>query len=131
MSEVLAARAQDIPEGAHRVVTVRGREIGLFNVRGRYYALPNNCFHQNGPVCLGVVTGAVIARAETGWRKEYTQDGEIVVCPWHALEFNVTTGQCLAFPKRRLPVYPVRVVDDELWIDLEGAGQSAEPDGAR
>lgn len=118
MSQHVVARVADVPEGTHIVVTVGSREIGIFNVRGNFYALPNNCFHQNGPVCLGTVTGAVMAGPETGWKKVISQDGEIVVCPWHALEFNVTTGQCIAYANKRLPTFPVQVVGDELQVSL-------------
>jgi len=118
MSEYEVARASDVPEGSHIIVKARDREIGIFNVRGSFYALPNNCFHQNGPVCLGAVTGTVVANAETGWKKAYTQDGEIVVCPWHALEFNVTTGQCIAYADKRLVVYPVRIDGEMLKVTL-------------
>lgn len=118
MSEHIVARVADVPEGSHIVVMARDREIGIFNVRGNFYALPNNCFHQNGPVCLGAVTGAVVANAETGWKKVVSQEGEIVVCPWHALEFNVTTGQSIAFPNKRLIVYRVEVENDMLKVIL-------------
>lgn len=118
MSEYAVAQVADVPEGTHIVVKARDREIGIFNVRGKFYALPNNCFHQNGPVCLGIVTGAVVANADTGWKKVVTQEGEIVVCPWHALEFNIATGQCLAFPNKRLAVYPVRVDGDMIKVTL-------------
>ena len=59
------AKVADVPEGEHIVVEVRGREIGLFNVRGRYYALPNVCFHQNGPLCRGATSGTVVANAQS------------------------------------------------------------------
>jgi nitrite reductase/ring-hydroxylating ferredoxin subunit len=116
--EYEVATVEDIPEGQHIVVSVQGREIGVFNIRGRYYALPNVCFHQNGPLCLGAVSGTVIANSETGWKRTWGNEGEILVCPWHSLEFNVTTGQCLAYPKRRLPTYEVRVEDDRIKVIL-------------
>ena len=118
MSEHVVAQVADVPEGTSIVVTVGTREIGIFNVRGKFYALPNNCFHQNGPVCQGALTGAVTAGPESGWKKVLSQEGEIVVCPWHALEFNVTTGQCIAFANKRLPTFPVKVVGDELQVSL-------------
>jgi 3-phenylpropionate/trans-cinnamate dioxygenase ferredoxin subunit len=116
MTEYAVAKVGDVPEGTHIIVEARGREVGIFNVRGSYYALPNNCFHQNGPVCRGNVSGAVTASAETGWQRVWAHDGEIVMCPWHALEFNVTTGQCLAYPNKRLITYPVKVEGDELVL---------------
>jgi nitrite reductase/ring-hydroxylating ferredoxin subunit len=118
MAEVTVARVAEVPEGTHIVVKANGREIGIFNVHGSFYALPNNCFHQNGPVCEGIVGGAMVSSAETGWKKAYGYDGEIVICPWHALEFNVKTGQSLAFPNKKLPVISVRVDGDEIKVSL-------------
>ena len=118
MSEHIVGRLADVPEGSHIIVQARGRELGIFNVRGTLYALPNNCFHQNGPVCRGTVSGAMAAGPETGWKKVWTHEGEIVVCPWHSLEFNVTTGQCLAYPNKRLALFPVKVEDDVIKVEL-------------
>lgn len=112
------ADVADVAEGEHIVVEVRGREIGLFNVGGRYYALPNVCFHQQGPLCRGAVSGTVVANAETGWKRVWTHEGAIIVCPWHSLEFDVTTGQCLAYPNRRLPTYELKVEDNQIKVIL-------------
>lgn len=115
-SEYAVARIDELPEGAHIVVEVNGREIGLFNVKGTLYALPNVCVHQSGPLCRGAISGTLEAGTETNWQRRWAHEGEIVVCPWHALEYNITTGQCLAYPNRRLPLYPVVVKDDEVKV---------------
>lgn len=112
----IVAKVADVPDGAHLVVEVRGRSIGVFNVRGQYYALPNVCFHQNGPLCQGAVSGTVVAAAATGWQRAWAKEGEIIVCPWHSLEFDITTGQCLAYPKRKLPTWEVQVDGDDLTV---------------
>jgi nitrite reductase (NADH) small subunit len=110
--------ASAIPPGDHAVFDLGKRQIGVFNVGGEYYALPNACFHQNGPLCRGLVRGTVMADAESGWRREWRLDGEIVVCPWHSLEFHIKTGQCIAYPKRHLPTYPVSVRDGMLVVEV-------------
>ncbi len=117
-NEWVVGTVEDIPDGQHIVVKVQGREIGVFNVRGRYYALPNVCIHQNGPLCRGAISGTVVANAETGWKRTWANDGEIIVCPWHSLEFNITTGQCLAYPKRRLPSYDVKLEENQIKVIL-------------
>jgi 3-phenylpropionate/trans-cinnamate dioxygenase ferredoxin subunit len=116
--EYVVATVDELPEGQHIVVEIGNREFGVFNVRGNYYALPNVCFHQNGPLCKGAVSGTVIASVETGWKREWTLDGEIIVCPWHSLEFNITTGQCLAYPNRHLPTYRVKVDGQQIKLLL-------------
>ncbi len=126
-TEYTVANVQDVPEGGHIVVEVRGREIGVFNVHGKYYALPNACFHQNGPLCRGAVSGTLVSSAETGWKRVWAFDQEIVVCPWHALEFNITTGQCLAYPNRRVPVYEVKVDDQQIKVILKADQACGQP----
>ena len=117
MSEPYAVVAlADLPEGAHTIVEVDGREIGVFNVAGSFYALPNVCSHQQGPVCRGPVSGTVVADRESGWRPVWAYEGEILSCPWHMLEFNITTGRCVSDPARRLPRYRVEVEADHLRV---------------
>jgi nitrite reductase/ring-hydroxylating ferredoxin subunit len=44
----------EFPAGTHKVVKVgRLREIGVFNIDGKLYALPNLCPHQTGPTIVG------------------------------------------------------------------------------
>lgn len=116
--EYVVARRCEIPEGSHKVVKVNGREVGVFNVGGQYYALPSLCIHQGGPLCKGIVSGTVVANAGTNWQLEWAHEGEIVSCPWHGLEFNIITGQCLAFPRRHLRSYPVTVENDEIRVAI-------------
>ena len=60
VTEVVVGRLADFPAGTHRVVEVDGREIGVFNIAGRFYGLPNLCPHQTGPLCEGrTVTGTL------------------------------------------------------------------------
>ena len=102
------------------MVRVGRAEVGVFNVDGTYYALPNVCTHQFGPLCEGAVDGTMVASAETGWRYEWAREGEIITCPWHGLEFDITTGQALASPKFRVRQYPISVDGDEVTITLGG-----------
>jgi nitrite reductase (NADH) small subunit len=105
--EYIIASVNDIPSGAHKVVEVGNRKIGVFNIDGQYYALPNLCPHQLGPLCSGKVSGTLIANRETDWQIQWDQEGEIVTCPWHGLEFHIPTGQCLAFAEIHLRSYKV------------------------
>jgi nitrite reductase (NADH) small subunit len=117
-SEHIVARVDEIAEGERRIVTIGEREVGVFNVHGQFYALPNICIHQAGPLCKGRVSGTLTASAENHWKFEWGFEGEILTCPWHAMEFNITTGQCLAWPKRRVRSYPVKVEDGQIVVTL-------------
>ena len=62
MTEVVVGREADFPAGTHKVVEAAGREIGVFNIAGHFYGLPNLCPHQTGPLCEGRrVTGTLAA----------------------------------------------------------------------
>ena len=58
-------------------------------------------------LATGDIAGAVVA---------VVKDGQIVRCPWHNWEFDVTTGQNLADPKRRVRTYDVDVDDGKVYL---------------
>jgi nitrite reductase (NADH) small subunit len=110
----VVGRVADFPEGTHRVVSVDGRSVGVFNIGGRLYGLLNRCAHQGGPLCTARrTTGTLVG---DGRHLEWAYDGEIVACPWHGLEYHVPTGQCLAFPHIRVRRYEVTVVGDDVVV---------------
>jgi nitrite reductase/ring-hydroxylating ferredoxin subunit len=108
----------EVPVGGRLLVTVEGREIGIFNLNGTFYALRNHCFHQGGPLCEGKITGTLTARKENNWRFIWEQEGEILRCPWHSMEFHIPTGQCLPFPNRHAQSYPVTIKDEKIFVSL-------------
>jgi nitrite reductase (NADH) small subunit len=116
----VVGNASDFPEGSHHVVKVGRREIGVFNISGRLYGLPNVCPHQTtGPLCGGkTTTGTLVARKENDGKFEWAHEGEIVSCPWHGLEYHVPTGRCLAFPNINLRRYEVVVEDGKVKVRL-------------
>ena len=122
ITELRVGGIEEFPAGAHKVVRVgRNRKIGVFNIRGTLYALPNLCPHQTGPLCEGrSLTGTLQAKpGERGnWDFEWVMDGEVVVCPWHGLEFHVPTGRCLAFSEIKLRAYQVVVVGGDVLVRI-------------
>lgn len=115
-ARVVVGLAAELPAGSRRlVVPFRGRAgIGVFNVNGRYHAVRNLCPHKLGPLCTGRISGRVVAAAppSTGAAEiEVVQEGEILVCPWHLWEFEISTGRCLVDPAVRVKTYPVRIED--------------------
>jgi nitrite reductase/ring-hydroxylating ferredoxin subunit len=96
------------------MIDVDGLEIGVFNVDGEFYALANYCVHQGGPGCGGRISGRV-TETEDG-RLTYDRRGEIVCCPWHGWEYDITTGEHLADSKLRLPTFDVVERDGEIYV---------------
>lgn len=110
---------RDFPEGTHKVVSVGRREVGVFNINGKFYGLPNVCPHQTGPLCEGKpALGTLVANAEGDWKFEWVHDGEIVACPWHGLEYHVPTGRCIAYPNVNLRCYEVVAEDGKVKVRL-------------
>ncbi len=116
--EYIIGSVSDFPAGKHKVVEINRRQIGVFNINGEFFALPNLCPHQVGPLCQGRVSGTLISNKETDWHIQWAYDGEIVTCPWHGLEYHVPTGQCLAYPEIRLRSYEVWVEESQIKIRL-------------
>jgi nitrite reductase (NADH) small subunit len=104
----VVARLQDFPPGTRRIMEVGGRSIGVFNIEGTFHALRNSCPHQGAPLCLGVVSGTTIASRP--YEYVYGRDNEIVKCPWHGWEFEISSGRSIFNPhKVRVRTYEVRV----------------------
>ncbi|SDX77173.1 Rieske (2Fe-2S) protein [Halobellus clavatus] len=113
--------AEELPPGDHLVVELEGKEIGVYNVDGEYYAYTNWCAHQSGPVCEGPTSGFLEAefdREEMETKTEYVREGEIVACPWHGWEFDLVTGECHSKPGVQLISHDVDVDDGELVVTV-------------
>jgi nitrite reductase/ring-hydroxylating ferredoxin subunit len=68
MRRYVVAPVAEIPPGTHKVFTVGGRPIGIFNLDGDFFGLLNRCPHQGGRLCDGLITGlAVGIRTGQSW----------------------------------------------------------------
>lgn len=100
---------EDVTPGAARIVTVGGREIGLFNVEGRIYAVRNSCPHRAAPLCLGRLSGTTLPSEPYDYI--YGRAGLVLRCPWHGWEFDLTTGEPLVTHGLRAKTYRVEIVN--------------------
>jgi 3-phenylpropionate/trans-cinnamate dioxygenase ferredoxin subunit len=108
----------ELGPGHRKIVKIEGRSIGVFNVGDRFYAVRNSCPHKGAPLCRGVVSGLVTA--PDVYQLEMERHGEIVRCPWHGWEFDITTGQSVFNPHRlRVKSYDVSV-EPSSPVELEG-----------
>ena len=106
------APTASIPPQEGRAVTVAGAELAIFNLGERFVTISNQCPHQGGPLCDGIVSGAV------------------VVCPLHGWRFDLNTGLAV---RASLPAcvetYPTRVEDGIILVDV-AAARRIEPNEA-
>ena len=91
------AKLTDIPEGTGLRVQAEGKEIALFRVGGQVYAIDPVCPHAGGPLENGPI------------------EGSVVICPWHAWEFDVGEGKCLNTGEE-ITRYSVEVRDGAVFL---------------
>jgi nitrite reductase/ring-hydroxylating ferredoxin subunit len=99
---VRVASAADVAPGEGRVVEAGGQALALFNVEGRFYAIANACPHRGGPLGEGDLEGCV------------------VMCPWHAWRWDVTSGANVNNPAVKVASFPVSIDSGQVFVDLPG-----------
>jgi nitrite reductase/ring-hydroxylating ferredoxin subunit len=97
---VHAAMLAAVPEGAGVVINLGRHRIALFKVGGRVFAVDNRCPHMGFPLDRG------------------TLDDCILTCHWHHARFDLSTGGTFDQWADDAHVYPVKVLDGEILIDL-------------
>ena len=93
------AETNEIVSGQMKSVKLGAAEVLVANINGTYYAIGNTCTHQGGNLSMG------------------TLQGNIVTCPKHKSQFDVTTGKVISGPKLFL-VHPK--IKDEPYIRCQG-----------
>jgi nitrite reductase/ring-hydroxylating ferredoxin subunit len=115
MSWHVVARVDEIAPGTSKLVTAKGREVGVFNVKGEFYALANKCPHEGASLCKGRIIG--LAESDEPGKYRLTRQGELLRCPWHGWEFDIRTGQSWCDPVHtKVKAYHVMV---ESGADIE------------
>jgi nitrite reductase (NADH) small subunit/3-phenylpropionate/trans-cinnamate dioxygenase ferredoxin subunit len=97
---VTVCKVGDIPDGAAAVVTVGKKDVAVFHVGGKYYAIDDCCPHAGASLSGGHV------------------ENEIVTCPWHAWRFRLTDGAWADNPRVKTGCYPVRVTGDTIQVEV-------------
>ncbi|MEO3388464.1 Rieske (2Fe-2S) protein [Mesorhizobium sp. CAU 1741] len=98
MARYVIARADEVAPGTAKHVSVAGREIALFNVKGDFFAIANRCPHEGADLCKGQIIG--LAESDGPGHYRMTRIGEMVRCPWHGWEFDIRTGRSYCDPAR-------------------------------
>ena len=119
MAEAYCGLVADFEGDARKVVTVADREVVVFRVRGRFYALENRCLHSGGPVGEGLLIGkveAVLGEDKAYLGERFSDDRLHLVCPWHGYEYDIKTGECVSDRKLKLRRYKIVQKGDEVYV---------------
>lgn len=98
-SFVKACAVADIAPGTGKTITVGGKELALFNVAGTFHAVDNECPHRGGPLGEGELEGCV------------------VTCPWHAWQFDLSSGESVT-DDSKVAVHPVKVEGGDVLVEV-------------
>lgn len=103
MAFVRVASLEEVPEGEVVGTEAEGVRVCLANVEGEVYAFLDRCSHRDFPLSNG----------------ELDTDECTITCEWHGAAFDVRTGEPKCLPATRpIPVYPCRVEDGEVYVDV-------------
>src|SRR3712207_6055921 len=97
---VYAARREDLDRSGRLTVNVGGHAIVLVVADGEIFAVDNRCPHMGFPLDRGSV-----------------HDG-ILTCHWHHARFDLCSGGTFDQWADDVEVYPVQVVDGDIFVDV-------------
>jgi nitrite reductase/ring-hydroxylating ferredoxin subunit len=123
MTEVFVGKVAEIPDGDRKIVSSGKYEIGVFRWNGDFYAYSNNCIHQGGPACEGLIMHQVedVIRADgTSGGQQFSGQRVNFVCPWHGYEYDMRTGEFVGDRRRKLRKFPVLTKGEDVYVVIEG-----------
>lgn len=103
MSEwALVPKGALLEVGGMTTLSTAGLHIIVYRTADGFYASERRCTHQGADLMRGYF------------------DQDIIECPVHQGRFNVRTGAALSAPASRpLKTYAVRLVDGQVYVDVE------------
>jgi nitrite reductase/ring-hydroxylating ferredoxin subunit len=101
---VRAIALSELPEGGSRVVSLGGHVIALFNSHGRLFAVDNRCPHMGFPLDRGSVHDCILT------------------CHWHHARFDLATGGTFDQWADDVRVFPLRVEEGAVMVDVAERG---------
>jgi len=90
----------DIPPGTGKAFNVGREEVGIFNVNGKFFAIDNLCPHEGGAMADGSLAG------------------NIVTCPLHGWQCDVTSGESLEMPGVMVSTYEIKVENGKIYVEV-------------
>ena len=95
-----AAKKDEVPAGTIREFQLDGKTVAVANVAGKLFAINNVCLHRGGPLGQGDLAG------------------QVVTCPWHGWQYDVTTGKLMTNPAIGVETYKVEMRGDDIFVEI-------------
>jgi nitrite reductase (NADH) small subunit len=100
MAFVRTVKLDELPPGTVRELQIEGRAVAVANVGGKIYAINNSCLHRAGPLGQGSLSG------------------NVVTCPWHGWQYDVTTGKVVQNPAVGVDCYPTEIRGQDIFVNV-------------
>jgi nitrite reductase (NADH) small subunit len=100
MAFLRVSNKDEIPAGTIREFALDGKVVAIANVAGKLFAINNVCLHRGGPLGEGEL------------------NGQVVTCPWHGWQYDVTTGKLAANPTVGVESYAVEIRGNDIFVDV-------------
>lgn len=100
MAMVKAISLGEIPSGKSKNVNVNGKLVAIYHVSGKVYATSGVCLHAGGPMGDG------------------TLEGNIITCPWHGWQYDITTGANQVMPAIKLKTFKTEIKGNDIFVDV-------------
>jgi nitrite reductase/ring-hydroxylating ferredoxin subunit len=100
MAFVRAAKKDEVPPGTIHEFQLDGKTVAIANVDGKFSVINNVCLHRGGPLGEGELKG------------------QIVTCPWHGWQYDVTSGKLVTNPTVGVETYPLELRGDDIFVDI-------------
>jgi nitrite reductase/ring-hydroxylating ferredoxin subunit len=119
MPEIYVGKVAEFIENDRKIVKDGDLEIGVLHHKGTFYAYRNQCLHQGGPACEGMIIAKVeevIAPDKTYLGQKFSETENHFVCPWHGWEYDIETGEFVVDRRKKLKKYAVVQKDQEVYV---------------
>ena len=93
------AKTSDIPPGERKRVDLNGERISIFNIKGEFFAIYDQCPHKKtAPLIRGTLNGVGVK------------------CPNHGYRFDLKSGVCDRGERFNTRVFPIKIIEDNILI---------------
>ncbi|MBL9147947.1 MAG: NifU family protein [Phycisphaerae bacterium] len=100
---VAGPSVDELAESRPTRVLNEGCDVLLVRRGERVFAYRNSCPHQGMPLDDGMLS-----------------DDGVLMCPWHGLQFDVCSGECVNEPSVQLEPLPLKIHERVVWIRPNG-----------
>ena len=99
-SFIAVARQDELSPGKMMRVEISGRRYLIAQVEDEYFAVDDNCSHEDSSLYLGCL------------------QGDMIRCSLHGSRFSLRTGQPVEEPAdEAIGTYALKLQDGQIWID--------------